>query len=219
MPRQRQDDGRSPIKVMYQILQCLHHIFMLETDGVNNGGNPFDKKASDLDQFLRPAMPTFGLRQKLSEINRSWAFEIKSTLANHYRTQLDFLSGSLKAFNLSASDCAQTKSKALQWARKNFGRKLKAKTVTEFENRISAIFAPPQRRLSSPRGSPNRRNSSPRSSISSPIPVFSGASPNPTPTPGRKVENLKLRCISNLLIPTNYSINLASIQNIHLLEF
>ena len=62
----------------------------------------------------------------------------------HYRTQLDFLSGSLKAWNLSATDCAQAKLKAKEWAKRNFGRKLKPQTLSEFDRRVQQIFAPPK---------------------------------------------------------------------------
>ena len=89
-------------------------------------------------------MPTPDLADKIKSINLAWAFEIRSTLVTHYRTQLDFLSGSLKAWNLSATDCAQAKLKAKEWAKRNFGRKLKPQTLSEFERRVQQIFAPPK---------------------------------------------------------------------------
>ena len=69
---------------------------------------------------IRPQSPTKfcvqsqvrDLADKIKSINLAWAFEIRSTLVTHYRTQLDFLSGSLNAWNLSATDCAQAKLKA-----------------------------------------------------------------------------------------------------------
>ena len=89
-------------------------------------------------------MPAPDLAGKIKSINLAWAFEIRSTLVTHYRTQLDFLSGSFKTWNLSATDCAQAKLKAKEWAKHNFGRKLKPQTLSEFDRRVQQIFAPPK---------------------------------------------------------------------------
>ena len=69
----------------------------------------FFYKAKELYRFVRPATPTYDLTDKIKKINMAWVLEILSTLMTHGRTQLDFLSGSLKAWNLSATDCAQEK--------------------------------------------------------------------------------------------------------------
>ena len=68
-------------------------------DDANTAGprQTFFQKAQELDRFVRPAMPTRDLADKIKSINLAWAFEIRSTLVTHYRTQLDFLSGILKA--------------------------------------------------------------------------------------------------------------------------
>ena len=134
----------SPVKIMFQILQCLHHLVMLQDDAGPADSSAFDQKAKELGRFVRPAMPTSDLSDKIKSINLAWAFEIRSTLMTHYRTQLDFLSGSLKAWNLSATDCAQAKIKAKDWAKRNFGRKLKPNTLSNFDRRIQQIFAPPK---------------------------------------------------------------------------
>ena len=139
------DRQSSPVKIMFQILQCLHHLVMLQDDANTAGPHQaFFQKAKELDRFVRPAMPTRDLADKIKSINLAWAFEIRSTLVTHYRTQLDFLSGSLKAWNLSATDCAQAKLKAKEWAKRNFGRKLKPQTLSEFDRRVQQIFAPPK---------------------------------------------------------------------------
>ena len=111
------DRQSSPVKIMFQILQCLHHLVMIQDDA--NTAVPrqaFFQKAKELDRVVRPAMPTPDLADKIKSINLAWAFEIRSTLVTHYRKQLDFLSGSLKAWNLSATDCVHAKLKAKEWA-------------------------------------------------------------------------------------------------------
>ena len=150
------DNQPSPVKIMFQILQCLHHLVMLQDDAGPAVSSAFDQKAKELGRFVRPAMPTTDLSDKIKSINLAWAFEIRSTLLTHYRTQLDFLSGSLKAWNLSAADCAQTKLKAKDWAKRNFGRKLKPKTLSDFDNRIKQIFAPPKSTPPPPTARPPR---------------------------------------------------------------
>ena len=127
------DRQSSPVKIMFQILQYLHHLVMLQ-DNANTAGprQAFFQKAKELDRLWDPPA-TPDLADKIKSINLAWAFEIRSTLVTHYRTQLDFLSGSLKAWNLSATDCAQAKLKAKEWAKRNFGRKLKPQTLSEFD--------------------------------------------------------------------------------------
>ena len=50
--------------------------------------------------------------------------------------QLDFFSGSLKAWNLSSTDCAKAKLKTKEWAKRNFGRKLNSQTLSEFDRSV-----------------------------------------------------------------------------------
>ena len=139
------DRQSNPVKIIFQILQCLHHLVMLKDDANTAGPREaFFQKAKELDRFVRPAMPTPDLADKIESINLAQAFEIRSILVTHYRTQLDFLSGSLTPWNLSATDCAQAKLKAKEWAKRNFGRKLKPQTLSEFDRRVQQIFAPPK---------------------------------------------------------------------------
>ena len=145
----RSDDAMyrqsSRVKIMFQILQCLHHLVMLQDDANTAGPRQaFFQKAKELDRFVRPAMPTPDLADKIKSINLAWAFEIRSTLVTHYRTQLDFLSGSLKAWKLSATDCGQAKLKEKEWAKRNFWEKTETPNFVKIRPQSPTHFCPTQ---------------------------------------------------------------------------
>ena len=48
------DRQSSPVKIMFQILQCLHHLVMLQDDAKTAGPRQaFFQKAKELDRSLR----------------------------------------------------------------------------------------------------------------------------------------------------------------------
>ena len=82
------DRPSSPLKIMFQILQCLRHLMMLKDDANTTGPHQaFFQNAKELDSFIRSAMPTADLADKIKTINLAWAFEIRSAIVTHNRTQ------------------------------------------------------------------------------------------------------------------------------------
>ena len=160
------DRGHSPIKLMFQLLQCLHHLQNL-IDGEGLAARAFRRKADELNRFVRPAIPTPQIMTKVRNMNEAWVGELTEALRLHYQTQIDFVSGSLKAWNLSENDRSQCKSRAIDWAKRQFGRKLKPETITEFEKLFKNIFAQPKplpnRRQSGPAAAPGGVNNRPAS--------------------------------------------------------
>ena len=160
------DRGHSPIKLMFQLLQCLHHLQNL-IDGEGLAARAFRRKADELNRFVRPAIPTPQIMTKVRNMNEAWVVELTEALRLHYQTQIDFVSGSLKAWNLSENDRSQCKSRAIDWAKRQFGRKLKPETITEFEKLFKNIFAQPKplpnRRQSGPAAAPGGVNNRPAS--------------------------------------------------------
>ena len=137
------DQGHSPVKLMFRLLQCLHHLAMLADDeGI--AVKAFTRKAHELDRFIRPAIPNASIFKKIQTINEAWVGEVTLALREHYQTQIDFLSGSLKAWNLSNSDYFQTKTKALEWARRHYGRRLNSKALMEFDKLMTSLRSPPK---------------------------------------------------------------------------
>lgn len=132
----------SPAKLLYQLIQCLHHISLL-TDADGKAVKAFSKKAEELDRFIRPAVLNSGIKEKISEVNKAWVTSVTQALLTHYQTQVDFLTGCVKPFNLSAFDLCRNIDTAKNWARRNFGNKLKLQTLSEFDRIVRATFEPP----------------------------------------------------------------------------
>ena len=130
------------ILISWYIRKSCPCIIVLLQDDANTAGprQAFFQTAKKLDRFVTPAMPTPDQADKIKSINLTWAFEIRLTLVIHYRTQLDFLSGSLKAWKISATDCTQAKRKSKEWAK----RKFKPQTLSDFDHRIQQMFAVPK---------------------------------------------------------------------------
>ena len=70
---------------MFQILQLLHHLVIIQQEVASTAGThqAFFQKAKELDHFVRPAMSTPDLADKIKSINLAWAFDIRSTLVTH----------------------------------------------------------------------------------------------------------------------------------------
>ena len=88
----RREDGEECMslgKLSYQLLQLLNHATIAKDQ--SNGILPlaFQKKVAQLSTFLRPARPMQTIRNKLQEVNVSWAKQIGTTVLNHYRGSLE----------------------------------------------------------------------------------------------------------------------------------
>ena len=138
----QRNKGYSPAKVLYQLLQCLHHLSHLSSPN-GKAVKAFDRKASELDRFIRPAVQNSEIQNEISDLNSAWATDVAHALAHHYRTQVSFLLGSIKAFGLSSNDLCTNMETAKNWARRHFGKKLKSETLAEFDKMVRAIFRPP----------------------------------------------------------------------------
>ena len=142
MPQTRESKGHSPAKIMFQLLQCLHHLALL-SDGVGTATRAFRQKSEDLTRFIRPAIPTPEITNAIKQINESWVNHISLALAQHYSDQMDFLKGSLKAWNLTPSEISLTKSKSLDWAKRHFGKRLRPEVLAKFDKVLKETLAPP----------------------------------------------------------------------------
>ena len=137
------DDGEDRMylgKLFYQVLQLLHHATIARDQA--NGKLPlsFQKKVAQLSKFLRPARPTPTTRNKLQEVNVSWAKQIGATVLNHYRESLERVTATLREFDPSRETFWGARLTALRWGHKNFGKKLQEYTVTKFGETLREIF-------------------------------------------------------------------------------
>ena len=114
----------SPAKIMYQILQLLHHLTYLR-DQVTAGTVPraFKSKVKELKRFIQPAIPNLGVFKALQGVHQTWATSVTQVMITHYEAQLDELKGELSGWKLPATQTASYQNKAHQWARQNFAKK------------------------------------------------------------------------------------------------
>ncbi len=133
MARRREGDP-SPAKIMYQILQLLHHLTFLRGQ-VTAGTVPraFKSKVKELTRFIRPALPNLGVFKALEGVHQAWATSVTQVMITHYEAQLDELKGELSGWKLPAAQTASYRNKAHQWARQNFGKKISAENFNELD--------------------------------------------------------------------------------------
>ena len=138
--RRERRELHSPAKMVYGLLQCLHHLSIL-TDGVGAAARAFNRKARELDGFIRPALPTEKVRQAIRSVNDTCAQEWTRVLITHYKDELDETRGALSAMRLSNSELTQATNTARNWGFRNYNRKLKASTVAELEKIMKFLFS------------------------------------------------------------------------------
>lgn len=140
MAGKRREGSYSPVKIIFQVIQCLHHLSLLSDQGAaGSSRQAFSRKVKELNSFIRPAIPNSDVIQSIQQVNRTWATSVVQVLVNHYRTQLDFLRGSLSGWKMSSADRVLYRNKALQWARQNFGKKLKNDTIQALDNLLADV--------------------------------------------------------------------------------
>lgn len=128
----------SPTKLLFQMLQCLHHLCILTS--TNSGAvRSFERKARELDRFLKPAMPNLSVMRSISDVNNGWVKNMTQALITHYRDQFDFLQGALVACKISQTDMASMSKKAKEWAYRNFGKKLQKETLAKFDKIVKDL--------------------------------------------------------------------------------
>ena len=128
-----EDRPISPVKLLFQIIQVLHHLSMSQ-DGKKT--KAFSRKIKELNRFIRPALPHPQVIQQIQEVNNAWAINIAKTLSTHYQDQLNTLKSLIPNYNFSESEWSSIKSKSIQWAKRNFGRKLQTSTLHSFDQTL-----------------------------------------------------------------------------------
>ncbi|NET97589.1 NADAR domain-containing protein [Okeania sp. SIO1H2] len=127
-PRQQRET--SPVKLMFKVIQFLHHLSVCSPDPPK----AFKKKTAELNRLVRAADPTPEFTARVQEINQCWAGSVTEALKKHYTARLEVIKSKLENLKLSDADWASSKSKSLQWARRNFGNKLHQNTINQFNH-------------------------------------------------------------------------------------
>ena len=119
-------------KLLFQLLQMIHHISIIRTQAEGSPVNAFLYKIAELDRFTRSARPNSDVIKRMQTLNRSWAKQVGMIVHNHYLTNLNSIISTLKTTRASKDEMSRARYTALSWARDNFGRKLQNYTVSEF---------------------------------------------------------------------------------------
>ena len=140
----RRGGSSSPIKTFFQILQCLHHLANLLADQGGAGSSPkaFSRKQKELNYYIRPAIPNSTILKVIRGASSDWATTVTQGLITHYRTEIEVLKGSLSAWRISQAEKVLYRNKALEWARRNFGKKLRKSSLENWDHILNTFCAP-----------------------------------------------------------------------------
>ena len=192
-------------KLLFQFLQCLHHLGNIGSNGKGITAKAFLKKQQEMDSFVRPAqeVPGSQFRTSFKQLTQTYFQNTLDALVNHYQARLDTLRTEILKMGMSTSDFQKSMQIALKWGRKNFRSKLKQSTLNQFHcameelcpDHMSFLFSaqPPQLPHSLPKqqtalaqeptvASPPTLSPPPPISQPSPILTTPPSAPPPSPT-------------------------------------
>ena len=82
-----QSDSAFPglVKLLYGVLQCIHHIGILEENLVNSSlPKGLEKKVKELNSFIKPTCSNLDITFDLKLTNQNWATQTMNVLIKHY---------------------------------------------------------------------------------------------------------------------------------------
>ena len=119
-------------KLLFQLLQIIHHISIMRKQAEGSPVNAFLHKVAESTHVIRPARPNSDVIKRIQTLNRSWAKQVGVIVHNHYLTNQNSTISTLRTIRASKDEMSRARYTALSWARDNFGRKLQNSTVSEF---------------------------------------------------------------------------------------
>lgn len=138
-PRASSPAQPSPTKLLFQLLQCLHHLSLL-SNTTGSAVRSFQSKAHELNRFIKPAMPNHYVSKAISAVNNAWVKNMTQALLTHYQYQIDFIQGALKTSSISGQDMFFMTQKAKEWANRNIGKKLQSGTLEKFDKIVKNLI-------------------------------------------------------------------------------
>ena len=137
-----------PVRLFYTILQCLHHVSLMRTqkDGIlqknpSKVSKAFYSKMCHLNDFIKPANPGPEIANRIKHLNTIWLQNVTDCLGNHYSQSISDLKTKINSLSLPLSALQAAETQAIAWGKKNFGNKLRAQTVTKFQNLFPKLAA------------------------------------------------------------------------------
>ena len=127
-------------KLLFQILQCLHHVHNIRPlEGIQS--KAFRQKQHELDRFVKPAqeVPGSSFRGIYQNLIQRFLINTLSALENHYHQRLDSLEQQIKASGFLQLDIQTAYHEAMRWGRRNFGSKLSNHAVESFRTMVRRL--------------------------------------------------------------------------------
>ena len=137
-------DTNSPVKLMFGLYQCLHHLSFLTGGGDTGKAKPFARKVEELDRFFIPALPTLNsaFRKRCHATNEKWRTEQIGNLTEHYNWSIEVLKGSISAHLLTQSDMSQYLNQTKKWAKQHFKRKFQNNLFEQVDQMVRKFTIP-----------------------------------------------------------------------------
>ena len=112
-------------KLLFQVLQCLHHLTNIRPNGKGTMAKAFLKKQQEMDSFVRPAQELgSAFRPFFKKLTSNYFDATLDALVNHYQTRIETLRAEIQNMGASTSDFETSRQISLKWGRKNFRSKL-----------------------------------------------------------------------------------------------
>ena len=115
----------SPSKILFQILQCVHHLTILREAEGKRSSKLFIGKINELDRWQKVACdsdnPKFA--KDMHKLNLDYRECVIETNIEHYEYMLQFKRGSLSALHLTKTDMETNIQSAKSLAKRAFKRK------------------------------------------------------------------------------------------------
>ena len=137
--RKHSSGPASLTKLFFQILQCLHHLAICKAQSEGQVTKAFKSKLKELNRFMRPAQENSNLREDILAVNKSWMTEMTKLLQDHYSSRISELLDLITSSKPTLDAFQQNYTNSLQWARRNFGTKIKQATFKEFRDLVHTI--------------------------------------------------------------------------------
>lgn len=137
---------KTSTKLLFQILQCVHHLTNLSDSREGIKAKAFQKKQKELDKFVRPAQehPNSEFRGAFRQLTSQYISGTLALLRTHYLASMKVLCIKIQNLGISHSDLQTSSKIALRWGRKNFGSKLTTVSIKEFHKTVQACFSDPR---------------------------------------------------------------------------
>ena len=133
-------DIKIPTKLLFKILQCVHHLANIGLPQEGIKAKAFLKKEKELNNFVKPAQdhPNSDFRGCFQKLTRNYILHTLESLRNHYWARQEILVIEIQNLGISDSDLQIAKEIALKWGRKNFRSKLRTETITKFHQTVQS---------------------------------------------------------------------------------